>query len=52
MATVVGTASGDAGTFNGACSYLPGASQAGMLLSQLAVGAVDKFRIFLTGRVF
>jgi hypothetical protein len=45
----VKTIQGTAGSFNGACSYAPGASQAGVVLSEHMLSVVDRFRLFLTG---
>ena len=40
---------GTAGAFRGACDYSPKAPAAGILLSELSLGASDPFRLFATG---
>ena len=49
---VVTTANGDAGSFGGACTYLPSASKAGLIRGQLFPAATEKFRLFMSGVAF
>jgi hypothetical protein len=46
---IVATVNGDAGSFNGACTYLPAASKAGVIYSQAFFGSTEKFRLFMSG---
>lgn len=46
---VISTVNGDAGSFNGACSYLPSALKAGVILDQLFPASSEKFRMFMSG---
>lgn len=49
---VVTTVNGDAGSFGGACAYLPSASKAGVIRGQLVPTATDKFQMFMSGVTF
>lgn len=47
--TPVTSANGSAGSFNGACTYLPGASKAGILYSELVQTPAIGFKVFSSG---
>jgi hypothetical protein len=49
---IVATVNGDAGSFDGACTYLPTASKAGVIYSQAFFGPTEKFRLFMSGTNF
>jgi hypothetical protein len=46
---LVATVNGDAGSFNGACTYLPAASRAGVIYGQAFLTSTEKFRLFMSG---
>jgi hypothetical protein len=47
--TAIASVNGSAGSFNGACTYLPGASKAGILYSELVRTPSIQFKIFSSG---
>ena len=49
---VVATVNGDAGSFGGACTYLPSASRAGVIRGQIFPTATEKFRLLMSGVAF
>ncbi len=50
--TPVLTVKGAAGSFNGACSFLPGATKTGVIYDQVDLSVTDKFQLFSSGVTF